>query len=80
MKCQKPHAGLLRSQDELERVLGARCRYAGFSPPEDGWRGVNKLKADTCPGFCSDSYLKTMSSPSGIPFSIVADNVFSSLR
>mmetsp|Transcript_22168 Transcript_22168/g.52584 ORF Transcript_22168/g.52584 Transcript_22168/m.52584 type:complete len:221 (+) Transcript_22168:335-997(+) len=30
------------------------------------------------PGFCSLSYLKTMSSPSGMPFSMVADRVFSS--
>mmetsp|Transcript_63689 Transcript_63689/g.142050 ORF Transcript_63689/g.142050 Transcript_63689/m.142050 type:complete len:204 (+) Transcript_63689:655-1266(+) len=31
-----------------------------------------------CPGFCSDSYLKMISSPSGIPFSMVAVSVFSS--
>mmetsp|Transcript_2235 Transcript_2235/g.4351 ORF Transcript_2235/g.4351 Transcript_2235/m.4351 type:complete len:263 (+) Transcript_2235:224-1012(+) len=31
-----------------------------------------------CPGFCSLSYLKTMSSPSGMPFSMVAVSVFSS--
>mmetsp|Transcript_49663 Transcript_49663/g.129480 ORF Transcript_49663/g.129480 Transcript_49663/m.129480 type:complete len:214 (+) Transcript_49663:172-813(+) len=30
------------------------------------------------PGFCSDSYLKTISSLSGIPFSIVAERRFSS--
>mmetsp|Transcript_35056 Transcript_35056/g.60033 ORF Transcript_35056/g.60033 Transcript_35056/m.60033 type:complete len:372 (-) Transcript_35056:13-1128(-) len=46
-----------------------------------GWPTLLSLRTTSpgiWPGFCSDSYLKTISSPSGIPFSIVAVSVFSS--
>merc|ERR1719310_2534112 len=46
-----------------------------------GWGCVLSLRTTSpgiWPGFCSDSYLNTISSLSGMPFSMVAESLFSS--
>ena len=76
LECGVPYSFQL--ENHITRDL-PKCAFTNGSSVLVGMDGWRQERAITCPGFCSDSYLKMISSPSGIPFSMVAVSVFSSL-
>mmetsp|Transcript_11482 Transcript_11482/g.37929 ORF Transcript_11482/g.37929 Transcript_11482/m.37929 type:complete len:232 (-) Transcript_11482:297-992(-) len=74
MDVSKPSSAARRGMESLrERLSRERLNRGCGTVPR---RRITS--PGICPGFCSESYLKAISSPSGIPLSMVARSVFSS--